>query len=245
MKRFLIALQFLTIIPIKINSEVEDKDLGASLIYFPMVGALIGLLLALCTLVFGFLPRLVIVALVIIVSIIVTGVIHIDGLADTCDGLFSFKSKEKMLEVMRDSRIGAMGMTAIACVLLFKFTLLFSLPIGILGKSLILMIAFSRWAQVVACYSSKYARNEGRAKYYIEYAGGREVIGATLFTLTLFFVLMQLKGIVLFFLSMLPIFLFINFVKSKIGGMTGDTIGATSELAEVILVFFILIGLLS
>lgn len=241
MKKFLIALQFLTIIPTKINSEIKNKDLGASLIYFPLVGALIGLLLALCTIVFGFLPRLVIVVLVIIVSIIVTGVIHIDGLADTCDGLFSLKPKEKMLEVMRDSRIGVMGMTAIVCLLLFKFTLLFSLPIGILRKSLILMIAFSRWAQVVACYSSKYVRNEGIAKYYIKYAGDREIIGATLFTLALFFALMQLKGIILFFISMLPIFLFVNFVKAKIGGMTGDTIGATSELAEVTLIFLSLI----
>ena len=100
MKKFLISLQFLTIIPIKINSEIKNKDLGASLIYFSMVGALIGFLLALCTIVFGFLPRLVMVTLVIIVSIVVTGVIHIDGFADTCDGLFSFKSKEKMLEIM-------------------------------------------------------------------------------------------------------------------------------------------------
>ena len=241
MKKFLIALQFLTILPVKIKTEVREKDIGRSLVCFPIVGLLIGLILALIFYAVAFLPNLVTVTLVLVSSIIITGAIHLDGFADTCDGFYGSKPKEKMLQIMRDSRIGAMGVIGIVSILLLKFTLLASIPQSIPWKPLILMAVFARWSQVLACHTSKYARKEGKAKYFIEYDSKKEFLGSTFFMILLFLLLMKLNGIILLILSLTPVILFINYAKRKIGGMTGDTIGATSEIAEIAVLFFTLI----
>ncbi len=238
MKNFLIALQFLTILPVKIRQDIEEKDFGKSLLFFPVVGVIIGVILALSAGTFYFIPKPVLSALIIIVSVIVSGGIHLDGFADTCDAFYGQKSKQKILEIMRDSRIGVMGAAGIVCLFLLKYTLILSIPESILLKSLILMAAFSRWAMVWGCYISAYPRQEGKGKYFIEYAGKNEFFMGTFFIIALFLLLMGLKGVVLFSFSLVPVFLFINWTKRKIGGMTGDTIGATSEIAEVGVLFF-------
>ena len=252
MKLFLIALQFLTILPIKIpagggsapggKSEINEKDFGRSLLYFPLVGLLIGLLLVGSVFLFSFLPLLLKSALILIFSIIITGGIHLDGFADTCDAFYGNRPKEKILEIMRDSRIGVMGAIGIFSLLLLKFGIIASLSDALLWKALILMAVFSRWAQVLACFDSSYARQEGKAKYFIEYATKKELFIGFFFTLALFCLLSKLKGLILFFTSLLPTFLFLQYIKKRIGGMTGDTIGALSEFAEVsvlLLTFFI------
>lgn len=233
-KRFLVALQFLTILPVKIKSEIKDEDFGSSLIYFPVVGLLIGLLLSIFAFLFGFLPNLVKSILILIASIVITGGIHLDGFADTCDGFYGSRSKEKILEIMRDSHIGVMGVVGIVSLLLLKFSLLVNLPQNILCKSLIMMATFSRWSQGLVCSTSGYARQEGKAKFFIEHAERNAVIAGGLFTLALFLLMAKLKGLVIFILAFLSALLFTQYVKRKIGGMTGDTIGATSEIAEVL-----------
>lgn len=240
MKTFLIALQFLTILPVKIKSKISPEDFGKSLAFFPLVGLFIGVCLVVVRLLFSFLPHLVGVAIILIISIILTGAIHLDGLADTCDAFYGNKPKEKILEIMRDSHIGTMGVAAITMLLFLKFTLLISIPQEILWKLLILMPIFARWIQVLACFSSAYVRKEGKAKYFVEFAANKEMLIATLFMLMAFVLLIAVKGIVLSFFSVLPIFLFIRYMKRRIGGMTGDTIGAASELSEISVLFFTL-----
>jgi len=243
MKSFKIALQFLTILPLRIKSEPKKEDFGKSLLYFPLVGLLIGLLLSLTAVIFFFLPNIVAAALVLIVSVVITGGIHLDGFSDTCDGFYGRNPKERILEIMRDSRIGVMGVIGIVSILLLKFTLFTSIPKNLLWKSLIMMSVFARWSQVFACFSSNYARADGKAKYFIEYAGKKELILGALFTVLIFLLLAKVTGLILFTLAFLPVFLFINYAKSKIGGMTGDTIGAASEIAEVFVLLFTLIYL--
>ena len=87
MKNFLLALQFLTIIPVKINGDISDEDYSRSLRYFPMVGLLIGIVLALTAVLLRFLPNLVTSSFILIIPILLTGAIHLDGFADICDGL--------------------------------------------------------------------------------------------------------------------------------------------------------------
>jgi adenosylcobinamide-GDP ribazoletransferase len=241
MKRFLIALQFLTIFPVKINSAIKEKDFGASLLYFPFIGLLIGLILFLSSLLFSFLPVFPKGALILIISIVITGGIHLDGFADTCDGFSGRRSQEEILRIMRDSHIGVMGAIGIVTLLLLKFALIVSISQDFLGKSLILMVTFSKWSQGLACLVSKYVRSEGKAKFFIEYVNRKDVIIGGLFTAILFLLMAKLKGIFILALSFLFLLLFIQYVKRKIGGMTGDTIGATSEIAEVLILFFILI----
>lgn len=240
MKYFLIAFQFLTAVPFEIKSELKEEDFGKSLIYFPLVGAFIGSILALSLFVLNFLPQIVSIAFILVISIVLTGGIHIDGFADTCDGFYSGRSKDDMLKIMRDSHIGTMGVIGIFCVLLLKFTILISIPKEMLWKALIMMAVFSRWAQALACSISDYARESGKAEYFIKYSDKRGIAISSLFVLALFFLLTGFKGIILFIISFASIFLFIFYVKRKIGGMTGDTIGATNEIAEILVILFFL-----
>jgi len=235
MKRFLIALQFLTILPVRIKTVIKKEDFGASLLYFPLVGFLIGLLLSLSVFLFSFLPGLIKGAIILIISAIITGGIHLDGFADTCDGFYGNKPKEKILEVMRDSRIGVMGAISIFSLLLLKFGIIASLPDTVLWKALIEMTVFARWSQALACSISGYARSEGKAGYFIGYARKKDVFIGSIFTLGVFLLLMQLKGLILFFLSLLSALLFLSYIRKKIGGMTGDTIGAVNEFSEAII----------
>ncbi len=243
MKKFLIALQFLTILPIRINESLKKEDFGKSLLYFPVIGLGIGLVLSSSLFLFGFLPNLVKGAFILVISIIITGGIHLDGFADTCDGFYGSNPKERILEILRDSRIGVMGVIGLVSLLLLKFSLIVSIPRDILWKSLIMMVAFARWSQVLACYTSNYARKEGKAKYFIEYARLNELLTGGFFTVILFLLLMKLNGFILFVLSLLPILVFINYTKKRIGGMSGDTIGATSEIAEISILFFTMVCL--
>ena len=243
MKSLLVALQFLTILPINIASKVEKKDFGRSLAWFPFVGALLGLILSLGIFLFGFLPQMVIAALILAGSIIITGGMHLDGFADTCDGLGAFTTKDRALEIMRDSRIGTMAAAGIVMLLIFKFSILAAIPPGIMWRYLVLTAAFARWAQVLSCFSSRYARQEGKAKYFIEYASWREFSIGGIFILSLFILLLGMTGLKLFLVSLLPVLILLSYIKSKIGGMTGDTIGAINEVAEASVLLFGLIFL--
>lgn len=160
MKKFLIALQFLTIFPARIKSKIEGKDFGVSLLYFPLIGLLIGLLLALSSFLFSPLPQFL-KATLILLNYYHRG-IHLDGFTDTCDGFYGKKGKEEILEIMRDSHIGVMGVMGLIFYLTFKDRLYNGLPKAILWKALILMAVFSRWAQVLVCNISSYARKKVR-----------------------------------------------------------------------------------
>ncbi len=241
MKRFFVALQFLTILPIRIKSDIADEDIGKSLIFFPLVGLIMGITLAFIASLFNFLPSMVTAAVILIASIIISGGLHLDGFSDTCDGLYANMPKEKTLQIMRDSHTGAMGVIGVTLLLIFKFALLASMPKEHMGKSLVLTMVFSRYSQVFACFFSNYARSEGKAKYFIEYATRRIFFIATAFTLLIYFVLIKAKGLILFNLCLALSLLFIIWIKRKIGGMTGDTIGAVSEIGEVSMLFFGLI----
>lgn len=243
MRQFLIALQFLAIFPIKIRPQesISPKDFGKSLIWFPLVGAIIGIILAAVFNILFMFPNIVRISLVLIFSFIITGGIHLDGFADTCDGLYGFSKKEKALQIMRDSHIGAIGAISLILLILFKFSLLASFHQDILWAYLILMPTFGRFMQSLACISSKYAREEGKAKYFIEYAQIKEIVFGLIFTLVLFCLLLKINGLILFLISLALIYPVILYINKRIDGMTGDTIGAVSEVAEVV---FLFVGLL-
>lgn len=239
MKHLLIAFQFLTVLPLKICTEIKGEDYGKSLVYFPIVGMTIGATLSAISLCCGFLPVPVLGAIVLIFSAFLTGALHLDGFADTCDGFYGSKPKEEILEIMRDPRIGVMGVAGITLLLLLKFSLIISIPKDVLWRSLITMCCLARWTQATGCLLP-YARNEGKAGLFIKYAHKKDIIIGGVFTIIVFSALFGLKGIIIFFSSLIPALIFICHAKSKIGGMTGDTIGAVSEITEVSVLFSIL-----
>ncbi len=163
--RFLAALRFLTIIPLPRLSEASGKDVGRSLVYFPIVGIIIGLILAglawVLTLV---LPMAVVAILLIIALVLIIGGLHLDGLADTFDGLAGHTVEERW-QIMRDSHIGSFGVVAIVCLLLLEYGSLISIPRAWLFWSLILMPTAGRWAIVYAITVYPYARPSGSGRY--------------------------------------------------------------------------------
>lgn len=242
MKRFLIALQFLTTVPIRIRGTVKARDIGASLRYFPIVGLIIGLLLAGVSSLSLFLPSTVAAAIVLVVLLLITGCLHVDGLADSCDGLYGVRSKEDRLRIMRDSRTGAMGVAAITISLLLRYAIISEFSFNEFWKALVVMAVCGRWAQVFGCFSAPYARTQGTAQDFITHVGKTEIVYATVTAVAIVGFLMHASGLVIFGVQVLSACAFIQFCKRKISGMTGDTIGALNEFTEIVVLVCVVIS---
>jgi adenosylcobinamide-GDP ribazoletransferase len=235
MKGFLQALSFLTILPVTQAHASEGKDLARSMAFFPLAGLVIGLLLALGHHLFSLLlPKAVVLWLIIGLLAVLTRGLHLDGLADTMDGLASGGTKEKILEVMRDSRIGAFGVISLILLLGAKYFCLDQVPNSSLPCSFIMMSVLGRNAMVLVCYRSSYARREGLAKPFVEHLRIHEVAVSFLSALGIALLLMRLQGIVAFFGVGLFSLGCRSFFKRRLGGITGDILGATNELSEVL-----------
>ncbi len=241
MKKFLLAIQFLTVFPVHIKTQVREEDYKGIFSYFPLVGACLGLLLAFFAFALGFMPHAAMVACIITLYIVMTGALHIDGFADTCDGFFSGKPKDRVLEIMHDSRIGTMGCVGLWVLLVLKFTFLIGLGHEFFWRLLIAVPVYSRWAQGVACHFSEYARGNGKSNYFFNNVTVNDIVFGGIFSIIIFLILVGLKGFLLFILGFIPVFLFMRFSQSRIGGMTGDTLGAANEIAEISILFFSLI----
>jgi len=242
MKEFLSAVQFLTIIPIKIK-DMDERKLSGSMSYFPIAGLLLGLVLSVINNLFlglGF-SGLPLSIILIISLIIITGGIHLDGLADTADAFLSRKNKEEMLIIMRDSHIGVMGVLALISVILLKISFLYSIGIPSKITALFLMCILSRWSMVFAMFLFPYARKEGKAKAFIQGINPKIFTLATIITLICVFVFWKIDGILVFIITAISSYLAGKFINSKIGGITGDTLGALCEINEVIVLLSIII----
>lgn len=236
MKSFLIALKFLTILPVGKNLEIQDKELAKSASYFPLVGALIGLLLVAVDFILRSLfPDSIVNLFILITLIIVTGALHLDGFMDSIDGLFSGKDKNRILEIMRDSKVGSFAVLAVICLLLLKFSFLNEIQPNVRYSILILMPALSRWGVVYLAKIYPYARKTiGTGEPFARLVGIKELIEATLFMAILIGLLLQLKGIIVWLAVFVVLILLNKWINKKIGGMTGDTYGAIIETLEVV-----------
>ncbi len=240
MTGFLFALQFLTIAPVKAKGTLDHYRLGGSVAYFPVIGFLLGCLLSgVNGLLSAFLPDPFLVNTVLVVLLIVlTGALHIDGLADTFDALFSGKKREEMLLIMRDSRIGTMGVVAIVSVVLLKLALLFSLGADEKGPALILMCVLGRYSFAWNLKFFPYAREDGKAKAFFDGMNHKVFFTATLISLIFSVAVGGVRGAVLFLMTAVFVAWIGRFVAGKIGGMTGDTLGAIGELTETFVLLF-------
>ena len=245
MRSLLIALRFLTRFPVG-KYPKDKKRLGKSMTYFPIVGLILGGILVLVN--WGFsilLAPLVADALTIIVLIILTGALHIDGLVDTIDGLAGGKSKEEILKIMRDSRVGAFGIVGVVSLIMLKLVLLHEIPLQIKKEAILLFPVIGRWAMVIASSLSVYARKEGTGKAFVDYCGRKELVMGSLFTLIIVGGLLKILGLELFFFILALTLLLTRFISKRIGGLTGDTLGAVNEIMEVgsLFILFLLFNL--
>ncbi len=247
MKNFIQAISFLTILPVGHPSLSEEKQLARAMAYFPLVGLMIGLILALgYYLLSFFLPRTIVLWITIGLLAFLTRGLHLDGFADTMDGLGSGGPREKILEVMRDSRIGAFGVMGLILLIGAKYLALDQIPNLSIPFTLILMAVVGRNAMVLVCYRSPYARSEGGlAKPFAENLSAREVLISSALTFGIAFLLIGVKGIAISLGIGLFSLGYRYFFIKKLGGVTGDVLGAANEMAELLCLLLLVIPKLS
>ncbi|MFO7637660.1 MAG: adenosylcobinamide-GDP ribazoletransferase [Clostridia bacterium] len=230
-KRLVLMFQFFTRIPIPVALSCGNEDFGKGLALSPLVGLFIGGVLyggyTLAGLVF---PPMISAVLTVLLYVAITGGLHIDGLADTFDGLLAGKDRERTLEIMKDSRIGTHGAVSVILLLLFYVVLLPEIH----ALALLLMPVAGKTGALVCAAISRYAREQGLGKHFIDHCGIKELfIGITLVFLS-FYVFFSLKGIVLAFISVVTAWLLTLALTRKVRGATGDILGATAELNQVL-----------
>ncbi|MEE8419411.1 MAG: adenosylcobinamide-GDP ribazoletransferase [Dehalococcoidales bacterium] len=238
----LAALKFLTIIPLPYRQGGRPDEIGRSVVYFPVVGLLIGVVLAgLNWLLNLFLPAGMVNALLITALVVISGALHLDGFVDTCDGIAGHKPAEKRWEVMRDSRVGAFGVVGVVLLLLVKFAALNSVPPALLPAALIIMPVLSRWAMVYALFAYSYAREQGLGKEIKQAVTWPRFSLATVLTLAIVIgagwwggiSYYLLAGLALMLAVWVIIILMAAYFRKMFAGLTGDTYGAINETAEV------------
>ena len=232
--KFLAALRFLTIIPLPGRREISPEEVGRSIVYFPLVGVIIGLILVGLGWLLGlFLPSALVDVLLVVSLVAISGALHLDGFVDTCDGMVGHKTVEERWRVMHDSRAGAFGIIGVCCLLLVKYVSLNAVPDSWLMQTLVLMPVVGRWAMVYAVFAYPYAKPSGLGKAFKQGASWTRFTIATIITLAVAVILAQLAG----FIIMLGIWVIVvamaAYLKGKFGGLTGDTYGAINEVAEV------------
>jgi adenosylcobinamide-GDP ribazoletransferase len=234
MKSFLAALRFLTILPIPGRRDDDAVRLGRSVPFFPVVGLLIGLAAATFDSVLTRLfPPLLASGFTVTALLAVSGGLHIDGLADTADGFFSSRPQERILEIMRDSRTGPMGVTAIVCLLILKTAAVASIAPGTRWAAILLMPLAGRCALVVLLAFLPYARSGGGLA--TAFQNERSVfhgMWAVLVLALVAWITAAFAGLAMAAVAVIGMLVFAAYSYFKIGGYTGDTLGAACEIAE-------------
>ncbi|MEK7279644.1 MAG: adenosylcobinamide-GDP ribazoletransferase [Nitrospirota bacterium] len=240
-KSLLIALGFLTILPSPIKMELRPIDMGRSMAWFPLAGAVIGgILVGIDVVLSTVLPRSVVDFILIVALAIITGGLHLDGLADTFDGLYGGSTREEALAIMKDSRVGAIGVVSLVFVISLKYITLLSIPSGLRHTALVVMPALSRWSMVLAAYLSRYARPTGGiGRDFIEGVSRISLFIATAFALIVGIAALGWKGGLVFLLIGGITIIWVIYFHRRLGGVTGDILGSINEVNEVMVLILI------
>ncbi|MEF9951387.1 MAG: adenosylcobinamide-GDP ribazoletransferase [Clostridium sp.] len=248
MKRFLLILQFMTRVPVNKSFDVTVDDFRKGVRYFPIIGLVVGMVVAMSIYISslgfsiclsGFIGALA--------YVVITGGLHLDGFSDTCDGIFSGRKKEKILEIMSDSRLGTFGGVGLIMLLAFRIILYIEvLSLGDITRVLPILVLspiVARGIVTYYMYNRRYAKeNSGLGDLFIGKISKKEIILNQLLVLFL--------GIILWwkFIFVYPIVLFImilirNKIESVLNGLTGDILGFAIELSEIVFLFISIGGI--
>ena len=235
---FLLAVQFLTRLPVSTETVYTPERMAASVRYYPLVGILIGGLCAagffLSDLIF---PTVIAVLIAVASGLLLTGAFHEDGLADTFDGIGGGLTRAKALQIMRDSRLGTYGTLALIVAIGVKVLALPALTPSLICLGLILAHGLSRLSSVLVIATSSYVRDEGTGKPVAAGVSTLSMLvacattGGVLAVATLAYapvlVLWGLGGLIAGHVLMRLFF------EPKLGGYTGDTLGAVQQASEI------------
>lgn len=254
--RFISILQFLTRISIK-KDIGYDPHMERGIVYFPVVGAVIGLLLfvgfrAFSWLFSGIDNIYLLATLILILELIITGGLHMDGFGDTFDGFFSYRSKDRILEIMKDPRLGTNGLLAIVVLVVLKIVAMATLIDYNLAVYLIFMPIVGRLAGVFLTYKTRPARENGMGNMFIGKCSTSALVLASLFTAlsaiaieyligfkTYIFIYLYLIGSMVLILVLSRLLIGLSY--RRIDGITGDLLGCVIEISEVVFLIYILI----
>jgi len=236
MRSFLAALQFLTTLPIP--ARLDTGDFARAPFWFPVTGLLLGALTAAADAALGYLglPPMVRAILTVALMAALTGGLHLDGLADAADGFLSARPRDRVLEIMRDSRIGAMGVLALMFVLSLKVAAVMYLECSFRWKALLLAPAGARAMQLIIMQIQSYARGEdGLAALFLRHRRRTRTLWAFAWiVLSPAMLLGPAGGISIVAAQLCLLGVALRWTHRRIGGFTGDTLGAASELSECI-----------
>ena len=240
---FLLAVMFYTRIPVSQQIVYSEENLHRSIKYFPLIGWMVGGLSALVYIGLSFLPLppAIIVLLSMVASVLVTGAFHEDGFADVCDGFGGGWTKEKILAIMKDSRLGTYGAIGLLLLLLCKFYLLLEMPSQMVPLAFVAGHSLSRLAAANFLTTHSYARegSDNKTKPIAHKPGITTILVASLFGLLPLLLFQRPE----YFLLIIPVFLVKwllgRFFHKWIGGYTGDCLGATQQLTEVVIYLFL------
>ena len=236
LKQLRLMLQFFSRLPLPWQLTVTEEDFHQGILFLPLVGLLLGAVNALAYWLGAMLGGRELAALAAIVSNLwLTGAFHLDGLADTCDGIYSSRKRERMLEIMKDSRVGTNGACAIVLDFLLRWVGLSLLTETMAPLVLLLMPVAARSCNPLLM-QSVYARREGLGNLFIGKVSWSRTLASVLIGGGLVYGItghwLVLAG---FALVVLFQFLFRQYITGILGGMTGDTLGAGDECSELLL----------
>ena len=244
LRLFFIALQFMTRVPMPRWVGFEPQWLNASARYFPAVGTLVGLFAAGVFWLAGFVfPTAVCAGLSIAATVLLTGAFHEDGLADTCDALGGHVSRERALEIMKDSRIGTYGAVALILVLGLKMATLSAMTPLLVLPAYVLAHTASRAVPVVLIRWLSYAGTleHSKAKPMAQQVTVADVAVALLWVILVSAALVALQPDHLEFVvaslvaAVLVAAASAAWLLRRLGGYTGDTLGATQQVVELLI----------
>lgn len=228
----ILAIQFFTRLPFKKNVDFNEKNIRCSIMFYPLVGAIIGVLAALIYYPLSFLNKNIASLGALFMLVLVTGGLHLDGLSDTFDGFLSNRDKERVLEIMKDSRIGAFGVVSIIMLLLSKFVIISSFDRGF-ELAVILSLANSRLVVSRVIASKKTARPGGLGSLFNQSNPGKNMVLSGLIYLIILILINPLFLIPLI-INFLVAEFFCTWSYKKIDGLTGDTYGAIIEIGDTV-----------
>jgi len=243
-KSFITAIKTLTRFPIK---GKETTDFASSLTWFPVVGFILATILS------GIIHTVryfskepwneATALLIILLSVLFTGALHLDGFADWADSLGALHNKEKMLTIMKDSNSGAFGIIAIVLLLISKWIVLVKLlELHLAITGLFISYVTSRFAMVYLAVTLPYARTgNGTAKQFIQNANNKHLISSLLISLVLLFAIGNIPAIIFFSIGFIVTLMWKLWCKKNLNGITGDLLGAGSELVEVFSLYFLIL----
>jgi adenosylcobinamide-GDP ribazoletransferase len=236
LERLLTALRFMTVVPIGWRAKEDSAHFNSCHVFFPVVGLLIGsigwLLTQVCLAIF---PQQVVAVIALMYLAFISGCLHLDGLSDSADGLLCARPRESALKIMKDSRVGAMGVVVVFFILLTKYATLCSVDKDLLALVIFFMPIVGRCSILIIMATQKYARAEGGLGRHFYSEKSKTAATMSCIGCSLLFVLLSPAHLpfIILFLAM-ALYLFHRWCQVRLGGATGDTLGAICEIGETI-----------